>query len=403
MRRVAGPLGVLGENLMQSFQHCHENHTALTGGIALTDGIASRRRCTDTDGNGRDTIVQSKTAGYQGKLARRHVLAMPLIAGGVLAARQARAEVSEVRFAQQFSLAFLQFNVMKHQQLLEKHAAALGVPNLKVTWNTFNGPDAMNDALLSGSVDIVSGGVPGMITLWAKTFGTPQEVRGVAALSHNVALLNSRNPNVRTIRDFTDADKIVMPSVKVSFQALVLEMAAAKEWGDANYEKLDRLTAPMAPTDATTGLLAGNAGFNAAFTVPPYQDIQLRDPSIHTVLDSSQVLGPKATTSVFWMAKKFREANPTVFRAILAAVQDANAFIAAHQREALDYFVQDSRMTMKLDEVVALFADGRNGYDIVPRGTVRFAEFMKRVGRTRVAPASWKDMFFSDIHAWEGS
>jgi NitT/TauT family transport system substrate-binding protein len=312
-----------------------------------------------------------------------------------------RAEVNEVRFAQQFSLAFLQFNVMKQQQLLEKHAAALGIPNLKVTFATFNGPDMMNDALLSGNVDIVSGGVPGLITLWAKVWGTPQEVRGVAALSHNIALLTSRNPNVRTIRDFSDADKIALPAVKISFQALILEMAAAKEWGDSQYERLDRLTMTMSPPDATTGLLSGNAGFNAAFTVPPFQDLQLRDPAIHTVLDSSHVTG-KGTTSVFWTSKKFHDANPTVFRAILAALKEANEFIAANRREAVSYFVKDSRSPMKLDDIVAVFDDGRNGYDIVPRGTMEFATFMHRVGRTRVAPTSWKDLFFADIHDWPG-
>ena len=68
---------------------------------------------------------------------------------GVLSALPARAETNEVRIAQQTSIAFLQFNVMKHQGLIEKHAAALGVPGVKVTFATFNGPDAMNDALRS--------------------------------------------------------------------------------------------------------------------------------------------------------------------------------------------------------------------------------------------------------------
>jgi hypothetical protein len=37
---------------------------------------------------------------------------------------------------------------------------------------------------------------------------------------------------------------------------------------------------------ATSGLLAGGGDFNAAFTVPPFQAMQLRDPAIHTVLSS---------------------------------------------------------------------------------------------------------------------
>ncbi len=114
--------------------------------------------------------------------------------GFLLFATAAMAEVNEVRIAQQTSIAFLQFNVMKHQSLIEKHAAALGVPDLKVTFATFNGPDAMNDALLSGAVDIVSGGPPGLLVVWAKTHGSAQEVRGLGGLSQLPFLLNTRNP-----------------------------------------------------------------------------------------------------------------------------------------------------------------------------------------------------------------
>ena len=70
------------------------------------------------------------------------------------------AQVPEIRFARQFSMGYLQFNVMEKHQLVEKHAKAAGIPEVKVIWATFNSPAAMNDALLSGSVDIVSGGVP---------------------------------------------------------------------------------------------------------------------------------------------------------------------------------------------------------------------------------------------------
>ena len=177
-----------------------------------------------------------------------------------LFAPAAHAEVAELRIAQQTSVAFLQFNAMKHQGLVEKHAAALGVPNLKVTFATFNGPDAMNDALLSGAVDIVSGGPPGPIVIRDKTRGKASEVKGGAALSRRLYLLNSRDPAVKTIRDFTAADKIAMPSVKSSARPVILGMAAAEEWGDAQYDKLDSLAVGMAPADATIGLLPAAPG-----------------------------------------------------------------------------------------------------------------------------------------------
>ena len=94
-----------------------------------------------------------------------------------MAGPTAKAQAPEIRFARQFSMGYLQFNLMEKHQLLEKHAKALGIPEVKVVWATFNSPAAMNDALLSGSIDIVSGGVPGLLTIWARTQGTPMPSR----------------------------------------------------------------------------------------------------------------------------------------------------------------------------------------------------------------------------------
>src|ERR1043165_8058717 len=96
----------------------------------------------------------------------RIVSALIAIAAGLFAIA---ADAQEVRIARQFSMGYLQFNVMEHEKLLEKHAAALGLKDVKIAWTTFNGPDAMNNALISDSVDIVAGGVPGLVTLWART------------------------------------------------------------------------------------------------------------------------------------------------------------------------------------------------------------------------------------------
>src|SRR5215831_19151496 len=181
------------------------------------------------------------------------LLAVALSTGLALAmlATAAAAQAPEIRFARQFSMGYLQFNVMEKNRLIEKHARAAGIPDVKVTWATFNSPAAMNDALLSGSVDIVSGGVPGLLTIWSRTQGTANAVKGIAAFTSQPILLNSRNPNIRGIADFTDQDKIALPAVKVSIQAIILQMAAAKAWGRANFAKLDPITVGMSPPDAT--------------------------------------------------------------------------------------------------------------------------------------------------------
>ena len=224
-------------------------------------------------------------------------------------ASRGQAQVPEVRFAQQFSMGYLQFDVMRHQDLLQKHAAALGIPEVKVSYIVFNGPDMMNDALLSGAIDVASGGVPGLLTIWGKTNGTAQEVRGISAMSQQRVLLTSRDPRIRSVRDFTANDRIALPAPKVSAQAVMLQMAAAAAWGDAAYDRLDALTFALSPPDATAGLLSGHGEFTSAFTVPPYQELQLKDPAIHIVLSSEDVVGV-STGGTAWTTKRFHDGNP---------------------------------------------------------------------------------------------
>src|SRR4051794_41932701 len=107
------------------------------------------------------------------------------------------ASAQEVRIARQFSMGYLQFNVMEHEKLLEKHATALGLKDVKIVWATFNGPDAMNNALISDSVDIVAGGVPGLLTPWKLTRRTANRGKGSSALSSQASFFNTPRHNIK--------------------------------------------------------------------------------------------------------------------------------------------------------------------------------------------------------------
>ena len=82
-----------------------------------------------------------------------------------------------VRVAKQFGVAYMQYMVMQELKLIEKHAKAAGL-DITTEWATFRSSDVMNDALISGSVDFVSLGIPGIITIWSKTKGTPSRGEG---------------------------------------------------------------------------------------------------------------------------------------------------------------------------------------------------------------------------------
>jgi ABC-type nitrate/sulfonate/bicarbonate transport system substrate-binding protein len=335
---------------------------------------------------------------------RQKFLALVLAGCGLAAGPgDARAEALEIRLAKQFSMGYVQFNVLDHRKLIEKHAAAAGLGGVKVIWATFNGPNVMNGALLSGSVDVVAGGVPGLVTLWAKTKGTAEEVRGVSALSSQPFLLNTRNPAIKPVRDFGEGDKIAMPAIKVSVQAVTLEMAVAQAFGRESYAKLDHLTLALAPPDATIGLITGGAEFNSVFSVPPFQQQQLEQPGIHTVLNSFDVLGGPHSFTVAWTSRRFHDANPELYGALIAALKEATDIINADRPAAAALWIEDSKSKLSPDLVHKVIAGPQVTWTMTPQQTMTFAGFMHNVGSIKTAPAGWTDLFFPEIYDLPGS
>src|SRR5450631_2562106 len=184
--------------------------------------------------------------------------------------RPAAAEVSSIVLGKQYGLPFLPQMVMEDQKLIEKHAARLGVATLNVGWQTMGGPGALNDGLLSGQIQFVNVASPSLATLWDKTFGSPQEVRAICAVQSMPYILTTRNPAVKTIADFSAADRIAVPTVKISGQAMALQMAAAKLWGFEKYDRLDEFTVTMGHPDAMQSVLSGQT-VNSHFTVAPFR------------------------------------------------------------------------------------------------------------------------------------
>jgi NitT/TauT family transport system substrate-binding protein len=331
--------------------------------------------------------------------------AVSILAGMVLTvfAASAAAQVPEIRFARQFSMGYLQFNVMERHRLLEKHAKAAGIPEVKVVWATFNSPAAMNDALLSGSIDIVSGGVPGLLTIWARTHGTANAVKGMAAFSSQPFLLNTRNPNVKSITDFTDKDRIALPTVKISVQAMMLQMAAAKQWGQSNFARLDPLTVGMSPPDATIALLSDSTEITSVFSVPPFQYQQLEKPGIRTVLNSTEVFGGTHTFTVAWTSTQFRDKNPALYKALVAAFQEATEMLNQDVKPAAQYWIDDVKSKLTVERVAEIASGKEVKWTMVPEGTLKYAEFMHAVGSIKIKPATWKDLFFPEVYALPGS
>ena len=213
-------------------------------------------------------------------------LCIPLAFAGA-----ARAETKQVRLAKQVGLASLTLLVMEHEKLLEKHLSAAGLKDSEVNWNSFGSGVLMNDGLLSGTLDFAAGGAIPLAVLWAKTVGTAHEVRGVCGLNAIPMYLNTRNPAVKTLRDLPPESRIALPAIKVSIQAVALQMAVAKEWGEENYAKLDPQTVSMNGAVSYIALTSGAGEVDTRFGSAPYAQMELKKPGIRNIVHSYDTLG----------------------------------------------------------------------------------------------------------------
>jgi NitT/TauT family transport system substrate-binding protein len=332
------------------------------------------------------------------RLGRLLAACLPVL----LAATAAQAEVKELNAAKQYGLGYIQLVLMEDMKLVEKHAKAAGLGDVAVTWSTFRSSDVMNDALLSGQVQFVSLGVPGLATIWAKTRGN-LDVRGATGMNAAPLLLVTRNPRIKSVTDFTERDRIAVPAVKVSNQAILLQMAAARAFGEASWAKLDPLTISMAHPDALNALLSGGGEIDSYFSSPPFQYRALEKPGIRAVLNSYDLVGGKSSFNAIATTAKFRKENPRTYYAYLAALKEATDLVNWDKRAAAEAYQRVTKDKAPLEELVKIMEDPDIEFTVVPLRTLPTVEFMHKTGAIKVKPESWKDLYFDNVHALPGS
>ncbi|WCM22071.1 ABC transporter substrate-binding protein [Paraburkholderia bryophila] len=329
------------------------------------------------------------------------LLTLSIGLAGVGTSAPARAE-GQIRIAEQFGIVYLLLNVARDQQFIEKEGHKQGL-DIKVDWLKLSGGAAVNDALLSGAVDIAGAGVGPLLTIWDRTHGK-QNVKGVASLGNLPYYLVSNDPNVKTIADFTEKDRIALPAVNVSVQSRVLQYAAAKRWGDKDYNRLDKFTQALPHPDAAAAIIAGGTEINAHFGNPPFQEQELAaNPKAHIVLNSYDVLGGPSSATVLYATEKFRDGNPKTYRAFVAALADAARFVTANPDAAADIYIRVNQSKIDRNLLLKIIRNPQVQFRIAPQNTFGLAQFMYRVGAIRNQPASWKDYFFDDPATAAGS
>ena len=309
-------------------------------------------------------------------------------------------ETKEIRIAQQYGLGYLPLMIVRQYGLIEKHAHAAALGSIRVVWTRFPSGKSMNNALQIGLLDLASGGIAPLLEIWDKSFGD-FSVKGVAALSTMPMYLNTTAPKIRTIKDFSPGDTIALPAAKVSGQAVTLQMAAQKIFGNKAYDKLDGLTVSMSHPDAMRALLSGKV--TAHMASPPFQYEELEDPRVHTILSSYNVLGGPASFSAVWTRSEFTLNNPKTFQAVYSALKEAMEIIASDPRKAAEIYTLQSNSKFPVKSIQKVIVDPSISFSVVPLNTMKYAKFMHTIGSIKHLPQSWHELFFPAVHAERGS
>ncbi|MFY4857921.1 ABC transporter substrate-binding protein [Aliarcobacter butzleri] len=312
----------------------------------------------------------------------------------LLLASSVFAEVKEIVISKQYGISYLPLIILEEQKLIEKYAKDKGLGEIKVNWATFGGGSVANDALLSGNAHLVAGGNGPFLRLWDKTKG---KVKALAAINESPIVFVSNNKDVKTVKDLTSKDKIAVPSVKVSVQSLVLQIAVAKEFGIKEYDKFDNLTVSLKHPDAYLAVTTGSTEVNGHIGLEPFSTLELENPNVHQVFNSFDVLGGSHTTNLIWTSEEFYKNNPELSKIIVEALDEANKFIKENQDEVIKLYLSTTKSN-ESPEIIAKVLKNTTVYNTKPKENItQFSDFLYDIGAIKQKPADWKELFFDAI------
>lgn len=323
-----------------------------------------------------------------------------LVAAGSFCAT-AHAESDQVRIAQPYGLLYLPSYVVADRHLIEQKAEAAGLGKVSVTLTRLASGPAGSDMLLAGDADLAMGGWGPALTMWDRTHG---KVRGMMPLCSSPMYVLSTDPRIHSIADFTDKDRIAVSAIKVTDQAITLEMAAARQWGwDARF-RLDSLTVSMSNPDGQAAMMGGLSEVRNHATIIPFSIAELDSGKAHLVLSSDDVMDPGASSVVVYASQKFHDGSPKLYAVTAAAFEDAITWINSHTHEAAEIYLAREPNKAGIAWIEKMMSDPKMiRYSATPHGMQAHAEFMHKIGTLKTEPASWKDLFWENMAIKDGS
>lgn len=328
---------------------------------------------------------------------------LPLLAALLLAVPAwGSAAAQEVRVASGFGLSYLPMYMAIDRKLIEKHAAAEGLSDVKVVYQHLASGPALTDALISGSADIAMAGVSVMLNVWDKTVGR-SVVKGMMAICDSPIYFNTIDPRIQSIRDLGENDRLAMAAGRGSQHSLVLEMATAKEFGWEQRRKFETLAVSMAHADGVAALLSGGGVIRTHVTTVPFIQMELANPKVRTILSSYDVVGGRHTLISAYAYESWRTRNPKLYLATFRALSEAMDIIAADKRVAAELFSRVEPSKLSIEEIHKMLLDENMlTFSPTPRKVMAWGDYMHKAGYMKNKLGSWKEAFFDNAHDLPG-
>ena len=311
-----------------------------------------------------------------------------------VARAQAKAEIA---ISRQPGILYLALHVIEKERLIEKHAERLGIKGATVKWLSFANGGAQQDALLAGGVDVVNTGTGQLLLLWDRTRGG---VKGIAASCAPPLTFVTRDPRIQSLKDLGQSDKIAVPTVKISTQALLLQIAATDMFGVEQWNHFDPLTVQLGHPDAFVAMKNPVHEVRNHFGAPPFDFYELKEiQGARKITDSTSIIGGRLTQGQFFTTTRFAESNPKFVEAVAAAARDAKAAIESDLPRAVEAYRELNNDKTPTEILVELLSrPGFADWNLYPQGTMKIAMHLHRIGTLKTRPASWKDYYLPYAH-----
>jgi NitT/TauT family transport system substrate-binding protein len=298
----------------------------------------------------------------------------------------------QVRIGIGYGLAFLPAYICEDEKLVQKYAKAQHL-NVRASYERFSGAEAVQDAIAAGRIDVGPFGAAPLLVAWDKANSakeTGAQLLAVSGMTTLPLVLLSSQPNVHSIADLRSTDRIAMPTLSAP-QMYFLQMQSEKVLG--RYDKLSRQVVELSPADALADLFGGKNGVTAFFASPPFTEIALKDPKIHPILTSEQVVGGKASFLILAATRKSIAAQPKIPQIIDAAMDEAARLIQNDPaRAARIYLTHEPSKALDARDIEAVLAANKDEFGSPIEGMQALADFMGRHGELKTPPHSWKDI-----------